>query len=57
MDIGKILNNVSPKYAQKPALIFKEEAVSFAQLAQNVARLANALRSLGVERSVKVGIY
>ncbi len=57
MDIGKILTIVSQKYAQKPALIFKEEKVSFAQLAHHAARMANALKLLGVEKSVKVGIY
>ena len=57
MDINHILTNIAQKYSQKPALIFKGEAVSFSLLAQNVAKLANALKALGVGKSVKIGLY
>src|SRR5262249_19015892 len=57
MDILQTLNHAAQKYAQKSALIFKGESVSFFQLAQNVAKLANGLKALGVGKSVKIGLY
>lgn len=57
MDISKILEHASGKYGVKSAIFFKNETVTFRQLAEHVARLANVLKSLGVQKSTKVGIY
>lgn len=57
MNFTRILSEQSAKYASKPALVFKDEAITYTQLTQHVARLANALSALGVTPSTKVGIY
>jgi long-chain acyl-CoA synthetase len=57
MDINRILTDTARKFQHKPALIFKGEAVSFSQLARNVAKLANGLKAQGVGKGVKIGLY
>ncbi len=57
MDTYNLINQTATQYAQKSALIFNGEAVTFTQIQSNVHRLANALRSCGVAKGEKVAIY
>ncbi len=57
MEVKRLLQDRGIKYAAKPAIIFKDTAVSFAQLNEHVLKLANALNSCGVKKSDKVAIY
>ncbi len=57
MDLLSILHQTVQRYPQKPALFFKGEGISFIKLEENVLRLANALRTCGVQKSDKVAIY
>ena len=56
MEIQLLLKEQSEKYAEKPALIFKETVITFSELKENVFRLANVLAGLGVQKFTKVGI-
>ncbi len=57
MNIPSILSSTAARFTSKPALIFKEEVVSFEDLALHVAQLAGSLRALGVARGVKIALY
>jgi acyl-CoA synthetase (AMP-forming)/AMP-acid ligase II len=57
MDIVNILKQRAEEYAQRPALIFGQEQVSFALLKDKVFSLAQGLRKLGVKPGDKVAIY
>ena len=57
MDIRKVLDNTAKKFSEKPAIIFKGEAISFAQLRETSLRLANALQANGAQKGDRVAIY
>lgn len=56
MDTLKLLQNQAKKYADKPALVFHEQVVTFADLPAAVFRLANALQKLGLQKGDRLGI-
>ncbi|MBF0483663.1 MAG: AMP-binding protein [Candidatus Omnitrophica bacterium] len=57
MKINDILTAQAKKYASKPALIFKDQVINFAQLQDQVLRLTNVLRTQGIGKGDAVGIY
>ena len=57
MNIKAILEADAQKYGSKPALIYGEKTVPFSQLKEQVGKLANALRELGVGKGDKIGVY
>jgi long-chain acyl-CoA synthetase len=57
MDVAKILLNTSEKFADKPAIIFKDRPIDFRQLRDDSFKLADSLKKLGVRKSDKVAIY
>ncbi len=57
MNIRKLLDQNSSQYADKSAIIFKGNAVSFRLLKEEVLKLANALKSLGIGKGDIIGIY
>ncbi|MCA9408808.1 MAG: AMP-binding protein, partial [Candidatus Omnitrophica bacterium] len=54
MNVRHVLELTVKKYPQKPALIFKNNSVSFAQLQEQTYRLANALKKLNVNKGDRV---
>lgn len=57
MDITNVLSAVVKRFLSKPAIIFKDNSVTFPQLYDKVLRLADGLATLGIGKSDKVGIY
>ncbi len=57
MDIVNILNEKGVKAAGKPALIFREQPVTWQMLRENTFKLANGLKKLGVRKGDKVVVY
>jgi acyl-CoA synthetase (AMP-forming)/AMP-acid ligase II len=57
MDIARLLEDLSRKQPDKPAIIFKDITVNFAQLRDTVFRLADSLINLGVKKGDKVAVY
>jgi long-chain acyl-CoA synthetase len=57
MHIIKVLEECAKNYGAKPAVIFRQEQISFAQLKDKVFALAAALHKLGVRPGDKVAIY
>ncbi|MGC8491699.1 MAG: class I adenylate-forming enzyme family protein [Syntrophobacteraceae bacterium] len=57
MNIAKNLENAALFFPRKPALIFEGRTYSFAELNQQVNRLANALAAQGVCRGDRVALF
>lgn len=57
MDVKRLLNQACRQYESKPAIIFKDEIISFQKLDENVKRLTNLLKDLGVRKGDKVAMY
>ena len=57
MDTVKVLEERVKIYARKPAVIFRQEQISFAQLKDKVFSLSQGLLKLGVRPGDKVAIY
>jgi long-chain acyl-CoA synthetase len=57
MNIAKNLERASLYFPEKPALIFEGRTYSYGELNGRVNRLANALKSLGVTKGDRVGLF
>jgi len=57
MDVYQILTDSAQIFAQKPAIIFKDNKISFIDLKVNVLALAKGLRALGIGRGTKIALY
>ena len=57
MQVAKILEKCAKIYAHKPAIIFRQEQLSFTQLKDKVFSLSQGLLKLGVKPGDKVAIY
>jgi acyl-CoA synthetase (AMP-forming)/AMP-acid ligase II len=57
MDVRKILEDRSEQFPEKPAIIFKEEEISFGQLRNHVFKLAQVLHSMGIGKGDRVAVY
>jgi len=57
MDIYSILQQSAIRFGAKPALIFKDQAISFVELKQRVFQLAHGLGSLQFKKSTKIALF
>lgn len=57
MDVIKLLEEKANKLADKPAIIFREQPITFLQLKETVFKLAGSLKKLGINKGDKVAIY
>ena len=57
MNTSEILQQAAQRYGHKPALIYKEQSVTFLQLQEKVLRLANGLKKEGVGKGDKVAFF
>jgi acyl-CoA synthetase (AMP-forming)/AMP-acid ligase II len=57
MKVASLLETQAKKYSDKPAFIFKEQAITFQQLKDISFSLANSLINLGIKKADKVAIY
>ncbi|MBF0571916.1 MAG: AMP-binding protein [Candidatus Omnitrophica bacterium] len=57
MNVYQILSDSARIFSQKPAIIFKNNIVSFEGLKANVLALARGLQSLGAGRGKKIALY
>lgn len=57
MDIKQVLEKTATTYAHKPAIIFKEQTITFQKLKENSFCLANSLIELGIKKGDKIAIY
>lgn len=56
MNLGKLLEERTKEYKKNPALIFGGKQISYQQLNENVNKLANGLKSLGIKKGDRVAI-
>src|ERR1039458_9795751 len=57
MNVNQILTDSAKLFAQKPAIIFKDKKISFAELKTNALALARGLKILGLVRGKKIALY
>ncbi|MFA4843022.1 MAG: AMP-binding protein [Candidatus Omnitrophota bacterium] len=57
MDIVRLLEKQAKDHTNKPAIIFRGEVITFAQLKDNAFGFADALKRMGVSKNSKVAIY
>jgi acyl-CoA synthetase (AMP-forming)/AMP-acid ligase II len=57
MDIARLLEDLSRKQPDKPAIIFRDTIINFVQLRDIVFRLADSLNNLGIKKGDKVAVY
>jgi len=57
MDISRLLEDLSRKQPDKPAIIFRDTIINFVQLRDIVFRLADSLMNLGIKKGDKVAVY
>jgi long-chain acyl-CoA synthetase len=57
MNVPELLEKQANKTPAKPAIIFKDEAISFSQLRDASFKLADSLIKLGIKRADKIAIY
>ncbi len=57
MNVHYLLKEKAERLGSKPALIFKDEIITFERLYENVSQLASGMRQCGVRKSDKIGIY
>jgi len=57
MKVAEVLKARSYENSGKPAIIFREQPISFGRLQEAAFRLANSLINLGVKKGDKVAIY
>ncbi len=56
MQVEMLLEKVAKKYGEKPAVIFNNTTLTFAQLRNKVLKLSNGLGSLGIKKGDKVAV-
>jgi long-chain acyl-CoA synthetase len=56
MTLSKILQRNSQQYPQHPALLYRDQIVTYSQLDEMVNRLANGLLNLGLEKRDRVAV-
>ncbi len=57
MNVAKVLEETAKEFSGKPAIIFKDQAITFSQLRDFSFCLADSLRKLGIKKGDKVAIY
>jgi len=57
MNVAGILEIKAKKLADKPAIIFKDQSITFRQLRDCAFKLADSLKKLGIRKGDKVAIY
>ena len=57
MNVIEVFTNTTRKFPKKPALIFKDQPITFRQLQDSSFRFANSLINLGIKKGDKIAIY
>src|SRR5262249_19796920 len=57
MHLGELVATTAARTPNKPALIFRDHVMTYAQLDQRVNQVANGLTAMGVRKGDRVGMY
>ncbi|MBF6589552.1 MAG: long-chain fatty acid--CoA ligase [Ktedonobacterales bacterium] len=57
MDLGQMLARTTERYADKPAIIFRDQPTTYDELNRRANAVANALMGLGIQPGDRVAIY
>jgi len=56
MNLGRLLEEKAKKFPKRAAVVYEGKAINFEELNKTVNRLANGLKSLGIEKGDRVAI-
>jgi long-chain acyl-CoA synthetase len=56
MNLGRLLEEKAKKFPKRTAVVYEGKAINFEELNKTVNRLANGLKSLGIEKGDRVAI-
>ncbi|MDO8445493.1 MAG: class I adenylate-forming enzyme family protein [Deltaproteobacteria bacterium] len=56
MTLIEMLEKNTAEYPEKPAIIYKDQKISYGELNDHVTRLANSIRQLGVKKGDRIGL-
>ncbi len=57
MNLARLLDEAAEKYSEHPAILFEDQEISYAELADATSRFAGGLKKLGIEPSDRVAVY
>jgi long-chain acyl-CoA synthetase len=57
MQLGELVARAAAQFPDKPAILFKDQRMSYSELNARVNRVANGLTALGVKQGDRVAIY
>ncbi|MDK2857218.1 MAG: long-chain acyl-CoA synthetase [Verrucomicrobiota bacterium] len=57
MRVADVLAKTAGKFGEKPAIVYRENVITFARLQEMTARLGNAFAGLGIEKGDRVAIW
>ncbi len=57
MNLAQLLDRAADQYAERPAIVFENEELSYADLAETSSRFAGGLQRMGVEPGDRVGVH
>src|SRR5690242_8442521 len=57
MQLGELVARAAARFPDKPAILFKDQQISYSELNARVNRVANGLAALGVKSGDRVAIY
>jgi len=56
MNLARLLDEAAQRYGERPAIVFEEQEISYAELADATSRFAGGLRELGIEPGDRVAV-
>ncbi len=57
MNLAKLLDAAAERFGERPAIVFEDHEISYAELADVSARFAGGLRRLGIQPGDRVAVY
>jgi len=57
MNLARLLDDAAEKCGERPAVVFEEQEISYAELADATSRFAGGLKQRGVEAGDRVAVY
>ena len=57
MDIARRFQDVAKEFPQKPFIVFRDQPISYQEIAERINKLANALQKVGIKKGDKIAVY
>jgi long-chain acyl-CoA synthetase len=57
MNLARLLDETAQRYGERPAIVFEDQEISYAELADATSRFAGGLKKLGIEPDDRIAVY